>query len=245
MDRPRCGPLAAWATSWLAGGGPADDVIEAVTGSDAAHVIVGIESDPVPLSEILIRWRRGGGPVRLVLPAPGDLRGVPGPQPFRAAATDAGEAVFGAGIGLVPSITDFAPSSAPTSVTWAAHAVTPAPPDHLDVADTQYELTTAIRQCADELTAADVSGSRDDVLAALSGARRAGEQVNLPPGFPARAVALVAQAERMQAILDLALVDPVGGAVDQRGISARAAGLRPLELAVRRARLAGYNALAR
>jgi hypothetical protein len=74
--------------------------------------------------------------------------------------------------------------------------------------------------------------------------RRAGEQLNLPPGFPARAVALIAQAERLQAVLDLAARDPTGGAIDRTGISARLGALRPLATAVRRARLAGYNALA-
>jgi hypothetical protein len=56
-------------------------------------------------------------------------------------------------------------------------------------------------------------------------------------------VALVAQAERLQAVLDLAFRDPTGGAIDRTGIAARAEGLRPLAAAVRRARLAGYNAL--
>jgi hypothetical protein len=55
-------------------------------------------------------------------------------------------------------------------------------------------------------------------------------------------VALLAQAERMQAVLDIAASDPLGGAVDRFGASARTAALRPLATAVRRARVAGYNA---
>ena len=46
----------------------------------------------------------------------------------------------------------------------------------------------------------------------------------------------------MQAVLDLAAEDPEGGAIDRFGMSARAGALRPLAMAVRRARLAGYNA---
>ena len=38
------------------------------------------------------------------------------------------------------------------------------------------------------------------------------------------------------------LDDPLGGAVDQHGIAARAAALRPLATAVRRARVAAFNA---
>src|SRR3954468_1051940 len=79
----------------------------------------------------------------------------------------------------------------------------------------------------------------------LRAPRRAGERLTLPPGFPPRAVALVAQAERLQAVLDLALADPAGGAIDRMGMAARASALRPLATAVRRARVAGYNAEAR
>ena len=89
-----------------------------------------------------------------------------------------------------------------------------------------------------------MAGRTAGVADPLHEARRAGERLNLPPGFPARAVALVAQAERLQAVLDLALADPIGGAVDRAGIAARTAALRPLATAVRRARVAGYNALA-
>jgi hypothetical protein len=55
-------------------------------------------------------------------------------------------------------------------------------------------------------------------------------------------VRLVAQAERLQAVLDIAALDPTGGAIDRTGIAARTAALRPLAMAVRRARVAGYNA---
>jgi hypothetical protein len=57
-------------------------------------------------------------------------------------------------------------------------------------------------------------------------------------------VAVLAQAERLQAILDIAFTDPTGGAIDRTGIAARADALRPLATAVRRARVAGYNAAA-
>ena len=48
-------------------------------------------------------------------------------------------------------------------------------------------------------------------------------------------MALVAQAERLQAVLDLAALDPVGGAYDRTGMAARREALRPLAVAVRRA----------
>jgi hypothetical protein len=247
VSRLRSGPLAAWTSAWLAGHAASDEVIRAVTGTDAPHQVGGLgafDAELVPLSEALIRWRRAGQPVRLVLPVAGDVRGVPGPAEFRSAALEAGEAVHGGGLGIVPEVMEFGPSSAPPTVLWQAFSTAEAPPDYLSVADAQHDLTTAIRESASALSAADVAGWIDDITEELADARRAGERLNLPPGHPPRAVALVAQAERLQAVLDLAAQDPTGGAIDRTGIAARVESLRPLGVAVRRARLAGYNALA-
>jgi hypothetical protein len=238
----RSGVLAAWSAPFFAGRVSLDQVLDAVRGADAPHAVSGVVNGR--LSDVLASWRRGGGGVRLVLPVAGDVRGLPGPNEFRAAALEAGEAVVGPGLGIAPEIVDHYPSSAPTSVTWHAVATEPAPADYVAVSDAQYELTTAIRESATALFAADVAGGVDDIADALHDARRAGERLDLPPGYPPRAVALLAQAERLQAVLDLAFADPTGGAVDRMGIAARGSALRPLATAVRRARLAGYNALA-
>ena len=246
MARLRSGPLAAWTSAWLAGQASIDEIVDAVTGDDAPHQVGGLaefDAELVPLRDALVAWRRAGAPVRLLLPVAGDVRGVPGPAEFRSAALEAGEAVCGGALGLVPEVIDYAPSSAPATVLWQAFTTEPAPPDHLSPADAQFELTQVIRDSASALSAADVAGWIDDIADELHDARRAGEHLSLPPRFPSRAVALVAQAERLQAVLDLAFRDPTGGAIDRTGIAARADGLRPLATAVRRARLAGYNAL--
>jgi hypothetical protein len=247
MSYQRCAPLAAWTSAWLVGQIGPDEVIDAVTGSDAPHLVAGLhgaDDELRPLREVLVRWRRSGAPVRLVLPVAGDVRGVPGPQDFRAAALEAGEAVIGGCLAVVPSYIDYSPSSAPPTVLWQAFETEPAPPDDQQLADARYELTTAIREAATALLAADVAGWAEDISEALREARRASEFLNLPPSFPSPAIALLSQAERMQAVLDLAAADPVGGAVDRMGIAARSEALRPLDLAVRRAKLAGYNAAA-
>jgi hypothetical protein len=238
----RSGPLAAWTAAWIAGRVSLDEAVDAVTGSDARHQVVGLGPEIVPLREVLITWRRSGESVRAVLPAAGDVRGLPGPAGFRSAALDAGETVGTATLGLVPEVTDYAPSSNPTGVVWHAYATEPPRPDPLTVVDAQHDLVTAIRECASALAAADVAGGAEGLAEPLHEARRAGDYVNLPPGFPARAVGLLSQAERMQALLDLALADPRGGAVDRAGMAARSAALRPLAAAVRRARMAAYNA---
>ncbi|PZS13207.1 MAG: hypothetical protein DLM57_17305 [Pseudonocardiales bacterium] len=247
MRRLRSGPLAAWTAAWLAGTVGSDDVVRAIVAADTPHQVGGlgtVDAELVPLADVLTAWRRAGGPVRLVLPVAGDVRGLPGPAGFRNAALETGEAVCGTRVGIVPTVVEFAPSSAPPSVLWQAFDVADAPADFIAVADAQYDLTTAIRESASALSAADVAGLPAGVADALHDARRSGEHVNLPPGFPARAVALVAQAERLQAMLSLAAQDPTGGAIDRAGVTARIDALRPLATAVRRARLAGYNALA-
>jgi hypothetical protein len=244
----RSGPLAAWSAAFFAGRVSLDQVADAVAGTDAPHHVVGLPAfplEPARLREVLVAWRRAGGSVRVVLPVAGDVRGVPGPAAFRSAALEHGEAAVGPGLGIVPERIEFHPSSAPSTVLWQAFPVEPVPVDYVSVADAQFELTTAIRESASALSAADVAGWVDDIADTLHDARRAGEHLNLPPGFPPRAVALVAQAERLQAVLDLAFSDPTGGAIDRTGIAARTAALRPLATAVRRARLAGYNAEAR
>jgi hypothetical protein len=248
MTRLRSGTLAAWYSAWAAGTAAPDDVLHATVGDDAPHVVSDLadvdDKDTVSLIDALIRVRLDGGPLRLVLPVAGDVRGLPGPAEFRIAALDAGEAVVSDALGLVPEIVDYAPSSAPTTVVWRAFATEPPPADYLSLTDAQQELTAEIRESATALSAADVAGWMDDIADELHDARRAGERLDLPPGHPPRAVALLAQAERLQAVLDIAARDPLGGAVDRFGIAARAASLRPLATAVRRARLAGYNALA-
>ena len=240
--RLRSGALVAWTSAWLAGDAASDDVLRATVGDDARHQVAGLSDGLAPLSEALITWRRRGGSVRLVLPVAGDVRGLPGPAQFRSCALDAGEVVIGGGLGLVPDIAERHPSSAPPTVTWHAHAIDEPPPDPLAVAEAQRELTEAVRDAASALAAADVASWVDDVSDALADARRAGERLNLPPRFPAPAVRLVAQAERLQAVLDIAALDPTGGAIDRTGIAARSDALRSLATAVRRARMAGYNA---
>lgn len=244
MTTLRSGPLAAWARAWIAGSVSLDQVLDAVRGDDAPHLarnVPGLDGD-VELRDVLVTWRRTAARPELRLPVPGDVRGLPGPRDFRADALEIGESVVAAGLGVVPHAIDHAPSSAPTDVVWHAYACDEPPVDHLDLRESQHDVTSAIRESASALARADVAGSSRAVTDLLGGARRAGDRLNLPPGHPGPAVALLAQAERLQAVLDLVSADPQGGAVDRSGIAARHDALRPLATAVRRARVAAYNA---
>jgi hypothetical protein len=244
----RSGVLAAWASAWLRGETSPDDAISAVLGHGGlAHRVIGLPDDPAaqPLLAALVAWRRSGArAVLAVLPAPGDLRGVPGPQEFRAAALDAGEAAVGGTLALVPHLSDPGPSSAPREVIWSAFEVQPVPVDAIWVGDAERDLAEAISDTASALAAAQSARWRPERAAALAGARAAADDLPLPAGHPQRAVRLLAQAERLAAALDLAGPGEGGDAVDLAGAQARIAALRPLVIAVRRARLAAYNAAA-
>jgi hypothetical protein len=288
MDSLTCGPLAAWANAWLAGEVAFDDVLvaasrvapEFATASRVpspravSSILPAADAAPVQVGELLIAWRQTGGPLRLILPVPGDVRGCPGPATFRAAALDAGQAVVGASVAAVPTVIDHRPSSAPPTLVWHQFEVDPVPSngiggigrvdliDYISVPDAQYELAEAIRECATtvarevgrDLARAGLAGSGllgadgldggdtdgGDVSAELATARRAGEHLNLPPGFAPRAVMLIAQAERLAAVLKIAGVDSSAAAGSIAELRTRS--LAPLVTAVRRARVAGYNA---
>ena len=184
----RSGVLAAWARAWLAGSVSIDQVVDATTADDAPHHAVGSPGleglDLVPLRELLVLWRRQGGSPRLVLPAPGDVRGLPGPAGFRSAALEAGEAVVAGHLGAVPEVVEHAPSSAPSTVLWRVSATDAVPDDPIDLGEAQYELTTAIRESASTLHATETARWREEFGAGLTAARHAGECIDLPPGHP-------------------------------------------------------------
>jgi len=242
----RSGVLAAWASAWLAGEAAYDDVVARVTGADEPHRVTGLPGagGETPLGWLLpvLRERSPEG-VRAVLPAAGDPRGLPGPGPFTAAALEAGEAVVGPGIGLVPRVTEHGPDTDRTcSVLWTAYEVPDPAPDPLTVPEAEHDLTAATREAASALAALDVASWRPEVADGLARMRR-GVTPDLPPGHDARAVRLLASADRLAAVLDLARADAPGGAVNGAEARARDDALRPLATAVRRARQAAYNAV--
>ena len=240
---------------WLRGGVAFDDVVHALSRS---RVLVGAGPSLVPpstgraigLGEALVEWRRAGAPIRLVLPVPGDVRGLPGSltagsEELRTAALEAGEAVVGAQLGLVPGRRQFGPSSAEPELMWWGYELGPTGLEStgarqpVSVADAQYELAEAVRDSAGPLAEIGAFGWSEEVREQLADARRAGERLNLPPGHPPRAVSLLAQAERLASVLAIART---GVTADRAGATDRDTTLHNLERAVRTARVAGYNA---
>lgn len=247
----RSGVLAAWTTAWLSGEVSYDDVVDAVTGTDEPHRVTGLpgahgEPDPatVPLGWLLTAFHdRGARCARLVLPAPGDPRGLPGPGPFTSAALAAGEGVMAAGLGAVPEVTQHGSAGriVATSVLWRVYEVGEPHPDPLSVPEAEHELSAVLRTAASALAELDAASWRPD---AAAGAQRVREIAAppLPAGHDSRAVRLLAQADRLATVLALADADAPGGAVTSFAARSRDEALRPLRTAVRRGRLAAYNA---
>ena len=122
-----CSPsvtLAVWAGSWLSGASAPDDVVEALHEWAPQHLV--FANDSVTSSQTGLPWPEptdsgvmallktfresaAEGEVRLVLPAAGDVRGLPAGTDFARAATSAGNGIMignpgDVGTGIVPHL---------------------------------------------------------------------------------------------------------------------------------------------
>lgn len=221
--------FACWFGAYLGGRTSLDEALDAITGDDTAHHLLGLEDDDAtPLALGLGRLGRlcqAVDFVALALPAAGDPAGLAGPPDFNAEAVHAGEAVLldGAGLGLVPARVG-------AGVFWQVRPAHAPPPPDLGEAD--RGLRSVLRQVADTLAELDVARWRPEVADALLNLRRAGSP-HLPPGMDPKAVALATTAARCRVIVDLAAEDD-GAGVTAQEVDQRAASLRPLDLAARR-----------
>src|SRR5205085_11069556 len=103
----------SWIRAWRAGLVPYDDVAAEIA-EDEDHLAADAPGTwtEVPLGEILSVFAPlHPDQVRLVLPVPGDPRGLPGPADFSAAALLAAEAALAAPYGLVPEVRRHTPAS--------------------------------------------------------------------------------------------------------------------------------------
>ncbi len=251
---PRSALLAAWTTAWLAGDAALPELVERVSAHDDGHRFVGLGADDLALEQAVARLRADGVTrLRVVLPAPGDPIGLPGPGAFTTAAMAASEGVLalrgdGVGVGLVPAVISHGSpfDGTVTTVTWTAYAVTAAGPDPGPfLHEAEHDLRIGVVEAARALTALDVARWRPELADELQNLRRQARQGidtdELPGGYPGRAREVLVKARQLAGVLQLAGGDP-GAAVDNREAAARAEVLRNLARVVRRARVAAYNA---
>ncbi len=239
--------LTVWASAWLHGCASPDAVIDGLHTWAGLHEVVAADEatarqfdlpapSAVPTSVVglLATARRvGADGGQLLLPVPGDVRGLPSEGPLLAGALDGGEvAVFtGADLAVVPV------TVADGVLRWTVFAPGPLPPaPEPALPDAEHGLRGAVRQAATTLVELDVARHRPGVRAEIAEALECRIRPPWPDGTPGRALRVLEQADEVEAILGAADTDNLGGALSASIAAARSAALRPLFTAVREAR---------
>ncbi|MGH3531468.1 MAG: hypothetical protein ACRDSX_05965 [Mycobacterium sp.] len=271
--------LSVWTNAWLAGKAAPDDVLDALScwapiQSVTAHDAVAAGHTGLPWPDVhdtgamsLLQTLRtaAGRPatsapsITVVLPVPGDVRGLAAGTQFERDALTAGEAVIvtnpddpGASVGLVPEFgyddCDDEPAVPELcALSWTVYALPGAPVvEHHELGQAEYELRLAVRSAADALTAiglgstgVDVDDPRGLVERLLESAR----QHQIPAHAPSRAVRVLENAAHVDAIITVSAgLTPIGTRSLSEALIATDA-LRPLAAVVRSARMAALTAI--
>jgi hypothetical protein len=242
--------FVTWVRAWRAGLVPYDEIAAEITG-DEEHLVADAPGTwtEVPLRDALASLAKfHPDEIRLVLPVPGDPRGLPGPGPLTGAALVTGECVIARDLGLVPEIRTHTSGSGDTfeTVLWQVYPV-PAPaaatdPGEPGAAQAEAELSGALADSTAQLARLDIAQWRPELAGALAALRRPDFAGDLPPGYDARSRRLFARASMLDQVLQLASQSAPGGAVNGYEADQRDAALRPLLTACRRAITAACNA---
>jgi hypothetical protein len=239
------GRFAVWATAWLSGRCSYDEALDALLGS-TAHRVAGLPGteEAVPLGWALTALRGlGERRFRLVLPVAGDVRGLPRVPGLSSLALESGQAAVGDRLALVPE------EIGPEAIAWTAFDLTgtepAAPPVEGTLRSVSGQLDLAVADTARALVGLDLARWNPEVPALLADLARTTGAPGLPADHEPLAVSVLGRAQRLAAVLDLAMADAPGGAVNQVQAAARDDALRPLARAVREATVAAFNAVPR
>lgn len=242
----RSARFVSWVRAWRAGLVPYDEVAAEITG-DEEHLATDLPGTwtDVPVTEAVAALSKlHPDEIRLVLPVPGDPRGLPGPGPFTGAALLTGEGVVAGTLGLVPEVRTHTSGSGDTfeTVRWTVYAL-PVQGHHHEpsAGEAEAELSAALMSATSALTKLDVAQWRPELAGALAALRKPDNSTDLPPGYDARARRLYARASVLDRVLALAEANAPGGAVNGYEAQQRDAALRPLTQACRRALVAACN----
>ncbi|GAA5053287.1 hypothetical protein [Nocardia callitridis] len=263
-----CSPsatLTVWAGSWLAGCSAPDDVLEALHAWAPLHTIAA--GDPVTGGRTDLPWSAHGhlpgtgvmallkvireamaesnAYLRLVLPVPGDVRGLPAGTAFAADAIEAEEGILVGvpgteGTGLIPQWVD------DNTLQWTVYSA-PVPPEggpDMSLGEAEHAMREAVRDAADALMrlhttavgAAD-SDPRELIEAELADLSRH----DYPESISLRARRILDTADHVAAILTVAQREPASSPTSASAIVAQESLLRPLWNAIRAARLAAVH----
>ncbi len=241
--------LSLWANAWLAGKAAPDDVLDALSvwapkQSVTAYDAVAAGHTGLPWPDVhdagtvtLLQTLRAAvgrptstpglpppmrGTISVLLPVPGDVRGLtPGTQ-FERDALAAGEAIVIANphnpataVGLVPEFRyqddDEAPEDYETglaelcALTWTVHSLPGAPVlDHYELGDAEHTLRSAVRSAADALGAIGLGSAAagvDDPRGLVEQLLESARQHRIPDHAPSRALRVLENAAHVDAII--------------------------------------------
>jgi hypothetical protein len=239
------GRFAVWATAWLTGRTSYDDALDAMLG-ETAHRVAGLPGtdEAVPLGWTLTALRSlGERRFRLVLPVAGDVRGLPRVPGLAPLALESGQAAVGEQLALVPE------ALGREVVQWTAFPLDgvpplpPAPEGNLRAVSGALDL--AVGDTARALAGLDVARWNPEVPALLAGLAKTTAAPGLPADHEPLALSVLGRAQRLAKVLDLAMADAPGAAVNHAQAAKRDDALRPLAQAVREATVAAFNAIPR
>jgi len=264
--------LSVWANAWLAGSAAPDDVLDALSLWAPKHFVAAYDSvtaghtglpwpDLDDASAVMLlqtvrtsacRASAGSSPIGVVLPVPGDVRGLAAGTQFEYDALAAGEAVIVAGppgtaVGLVPEFDygdDESDAALPQAVVWTVYSLPGAPlTDQMDLGEAEYALRCAVRSAADALMSIrpgfDVADPRGMVEQLLE----SGRAHRAPDGAPSRALRVLENAAHVDAILAVSSGLMPAGTRALMDAEVTSDALRPLSAVVRSARIAAVTAI--
>jgi hypothetical protein len=236
-----------WSSAWLQGTAAADDVLDALSAWRTEHQVCTFDRATAERLELPTPDRPAAAPAMLlaalrrvgvqrggiVLPAPGDVRGLGDESDFAAAATDAGEAVVlgEANLGIVPQ------PAAEGILRWTVFDCSAGPPcEQMSISEAENELAGSMRSAATALTELGVAKHRPNVRSEIGQVTASRPAPGWPAGMPSRVQRVLARADELEAILTVAGSDSPGSALSANAARARETVLRPLQHAVRGAR---------
>jgi hypothetical protein len=243
----RSARLVSWSRAWRAGLVSFDEIIDVMAAIEEEQHVSGMPGTwaDVELREALPALAKlHPDEIRLVLPAPGDPRGLPGPGPFTDRALLTGEAVVASRLGLVPEARQHTSGSGTTftTVLWHAFELPEASAGYqAEVKEADAALSTALSEATTRLVRLDVAQWRPELAGALQALRKPDAESDLPAGYEARARRLYARACVLDRVLTLAGQAAPGGALNSMEMRQREEALRPLAAACRAAIVAACN----
>ncbi|WP_051111658.1 hypothetical protein [Sciscionella marina] len=244
--------LVVWAAAWRYGRAASDDVLDAlqvwadvhrVRAADprtaAALDLPGSGEPPAAPALLLAALRNADlADAGIVLPIPGDVRGLGGKSSFAEDAMRAGEAVLlaSAGLGIVPN------KVSQDEVQWTVYTLPQLTGrEHTPLSQAEHDLSGSMRAAATALIELGVAKARPNVREEIAEHVARNPEVPWPDGMPGRAVRVLARAAELDAILWVASGDQPGSALSARTAQAREQVLQPLISAVRSARCAAVD----